>query len=44
MNEIEEPFGHLQLLNTGYADHDADWNWRDVRSPFARIYYVTQGG
>lgn len=43
MNEIEKPFGHLQLLNTGYADHDADWNWRDVRSPFARIYYVTQG-
>lgn len=30
-------------LNTGYAEHHADWNWRDVRSPFARLYYVTEG-
>lgn len=22
---------------------DADWNWTDVCSPFARIYYVTEG-
>lgn len=33
----------LILLNTGLAHHHADWNWRDVRSPFARIYYVVEG-
>lgn len=31
------------LLNVGYAVHDADWNWADVSSPFARIYLVTEG-
>lgn len=31
------------LLNVGHVDPDAGWNWRDVRSPFARIYYVTRG-
>ena len=33
----------LLTLNTGYAEHNGDWNWQDVRSPFARLYYVTQG-
>lgn len=30
-------------LNTGYAECNGDWNWKDVRSPFARLYYVTEG-
>ena len=30
-------------LNVGYARHNADWNWKDVYSPFARMYYVTEG-
>lgn len=34
---------HLLALNVGLAKHHADWNWQDVNSPFARIYYVTEG-
>ena len=34
---------HLLTLNVGLAQHHADWNWQDVNSPFARIYYVTEG-
>lgn len=34
---------HLFTLNVGYAYHNADWNWKNVRSPFARLYYVTEG-
>ena len=34
---------HLLALNVGYAQHNADWNWKHVRSPFARLYYVTEG-
>jgi len=30
-------------LNVGHASHNADWNWKDVFSPFARMYYVTEG-
>lgn len=30
-------------LAVGLARHDADWNWRNVRSPFARLYCVTEG-
>lgn len=33
----------LLTLNVGYAVHDRDWNWNDVKSPFARLYYVTEG-
>jgi AraC-like DNA-binding protein len=33
----------LLLLNVGYLEMDADWNWQNVYSPFARIYYVTGG-
>ncbi|MBQ7420275.1 MAG: helix-turn-helix transcriptional regulator [Prevotella sp.] len=33
----------LTLLNVGQARHFGDWNWQDVRSPFVRIYYVTEG-
>lgn len=25
------------------ASHDGDWNWEHVYSPFARLYYVTEG-
>ncbi|MDR2917170.1 MAG: AraC family transcriptional regulator [Tannerella sp.] len=31
------------LLNTGYAYHNADWNWKNVHSPFVRIHYVKNG-
>lgn len=31
------------ILNVGYAVHDGDWNWKNVRSPFTRLYYVTEG-
>lgn len=33
----------LNLLNIGYSDLNADWNWKDVYSPFARLYFVTGG-
>lgn len=32
-----------QLLNVGFASHHADWNYRNVRSNFTRLYYVTRG-
>ncbi len=31
------------LLNVGYAYHNADWNWKNIHSPFARIHYVKEG-
>lgn len=31
------------LLHMGLAEHNANWNWKDVCSPFMRIYYVTEG-
>lgn len=34
---------HLLTLHVGYAQHLGDWNWKRVRSPFARLYYVTDG-
>lgn len=34
---------NLQVLNVGLAYHNADWNWKDVSSPFTRIYYVKEG-
>lgn len=34
---------NLTLLNIGYSELNANWNWKDVYSPFARIYYVTEG-
>lgn len=33
----------LLMLNVGHALHDADWNFKDIESPFTRIYYVTEG-
>lgn len=34
----------FMLLNVGYAELNADWNWQQIYSPFARIYYVKEGG
>ena len=34
---------NLLMLNVGMANHNADWNWKDVSSPFTRIYLVTGG-
>lgn len=34
---------NLLMLNVGYAEHNADWNWKYVSSPFTRIYYVSEG-
>ncbi len=34
---------HPLVLNVGLAVHNADWNWKDVSSPFIRLYYVTEG-
>lgn len=33
----------LILLNVGYSELNANWNWKNVYSPFARIYYVKEG-
>lgn len=34
---------NLLMLNVGHARHDGDWNFRNINSPFTRIYYVTEG-
>jgi AraC-like DNA-binding protein len=34
---------NMVLLNIGLAEHCADWNYADIKSPFARLYYVTDG-
>lgn len=34
---------HPILLKAGIAYHNGDWNWKNVRSPFFRIYYVADG-
>ena len=31
------------VFNIGLAQHNADWNWKNVSSPFARLYYVIEG-
>ncbi|MDE5880114.1 MAG: AraC family transcriptional regulator [Muribaculaceae bacterium] len=33
----------MLMLNVGHAVHEADWNFKDISSPFTRIYYVTEG-
>lgn len=33
----------LLMLNVGYAEHDGDWNFEKINSPFTRIYLVTDG-
>lgn len=34
---------NLIALNVGCCVHDGDWNWKNVRSPFSRLYYVSEG-
>ena len=34
---------HPLILNVGLAIHNADWNWKNVSSPFTRLYYVVGG-
>ncbi|GHT29316.1 transcriptional regulator [Bacteroidia bacterium] len=34
---------NLILLNIGYSELNANWNWKEVYSPFARLYYVKAG-
>lgn len=34
---------NILALNVGCCIHDGDWNWKDVRSPFSRLYYVSDG-
>lgn len=34
---------NLIALNVGYACHNADWNWKQVQSPYSRIYLVIEG-
>lgn len=31
------------MLNVGFAEHNSNWNWQNVRSPFTRIFCVTDG-
>jgi len=31
------------VLNVGFVKHNKDWNWKNIRSPFARLYLVTAG-
>lgn len=33
---------HPLVLNVGLAIHNSDWNWKNVNSPFTRLYYVTE--
>ncbi|MGM9674058.1 MAG: helix-turn-helix domain-containing protein [Bacteroidaceae bacterium] len=34
---------HIYTLNVGFARHNGDWNWKNVRSPFSRLYLVMEG-
>jgi mannose-6-phosphate isomerase-like protein (cupin superfamily) len=34
---------NLILLNVARKEHNADWNWKGVNSPFARLYMVESG-
>jgi AraC-like DNA-binding protein len=33
----------LLLLNVARKEHNADWNWKNVNSPFTRLYMVESG-
>lgn len=33
----------LLVLNVGLAIHNGDWNWKNINSPFTRLFYVTEG-
>lgn len=42
-SEAESRNFQFVLLNIGHAIHHADWNYSRIKSPFARIYLVTEG-
>jgi len=33
----------LTLLNAARITHNADWNWKNINSPFARLYMMESG-
>jgi len=39
----ERKFPDFILLNIGHAVHNADWNWKNVCSPFTRIHLIESG-
>lgn len=43
MIDVNQGIPPLLLLNIGMAHHFGDWNFIDVKSPFARIYFVLKG-
>jgi AraC-like DNA-binding protein len=40
---MEKESLNLILLNAGRAVHEGDWNFRNIKSPFFRIYLVDEG-
>jgi AraC-like DNA-binding protein len=42
MNKKQE-LPNLMLLNVEHIQLDESWNWCDVSSPFARVFFVTDG-
>ena len=34
---------NLIAIHVGLASHNGDWNWKNISSPFTRLYYVTRG-
>lgn len=40
---MEKESLNLMLLNAGQAVHEGDWNFRNIKSPFFRIYLVAEG-
>ena len=42
MNYPIEKFD-VYTLNVGYSCNNADWNWKNIQSPFARLYLVLNG-
>lgn len=42
MNDLLQSL-KLSILHVGYAKLDHGWSYRDVISPFARLFYVTTG-
>ncbi|SDH05046.1 helix-turn-helix domain-containing protein [Chitinophaga filiformis] len=39
----ERKYPDFILLNVGHAVHHADWNWKNICSPFTRIHLVENG-
>jgi AraC-like DNA-binding protein len=40
---VEKESLNMVLLNAGRAVHEGDWNFRNIRSPYFRIYLVDEG-